>query len=274
MEDTSRRRFVVVAGSTLTLGLAGCAGGGETTTTGGTGTTETTTGGGTTETTTTMNETTTSGTTSGEMASLRVAHLSPDAPAVDVLVDGETALSDVQYETISDYLSVPTGDHDVTVQTSSDGTVVFDDTLTLDASKYTAAAIGEVSGTNKQFQVSVFEDGPGMIETGSAKVRLVHTSPDAPAVDVAVKGSQDNPLFTDVAFGEASDYVSVPKGDYTLEVRPSGSQGSGDPVITVDVSLAGSSAQTAFAVGYVSPSDAPANAPLNVLLADDVVPQG
>jgi len=274
MEDTSRRRFVVVAGSTLTLGLAGCAGGGETTTTGGTGTTETTTGGGTTETTTTMNETTTSGTTSGEMASLRVAHLSPDAPAVDVLVDGETALSDVQYETISDYLSVPTGDHDVTVQTSSDGTVVFDDTLTLDASKYTAAAIGEVSGTNKQFQVSVFEDDPGMIETGSAKVRLVHTSPDAPAVDVAVKGSQDNPLFTDVAFGEASDYVSVPKGDYTLEVRPSGSQGSGDPVITVDVSLAGSSAQTAFAAGYVSPSDAPANAPLNVLLADDVVPQG
>ena len=40
---------------------------------------------------------------------LRVAHLSPDAPAVDVWVDGDVVLANVPFEAVSDYLSLPPG---------------------------------------------------------------------------------------------------------------------------------------------------------------------
>ena len=46
-----------------------------------------------------------------EMAKVRVVHASPDAPAVDVYVDGAKALSNVTFFTASDYLSLPAGEH-------------------------------------------------------------------------------------------------------------------------------------------------------------------
>jgi hypothetical protein len=47
----------------------------------------------------------------GGQAQVRVAHLSPDAPNVDVSVNGEpvAALQNVPYGTISPYLSLPAG---------------------------------------------------------------------------------------------------------------------------------------------------------------------
>jgi Domain of unknown function (DUF4397) len=44
-------------------------------------------------------------------ATVRVAHLSPDAPSVDVHVNGAKTLSGVLYKTVSKYLSVPPGQY-------------------------------------------------------------------------------------------------------------------------------------------------------------------
>ena len=42
-------------------------------------------------------------------AQLRVVHASPDAPNVDVLVDGKIVLTNVAYEAASNYLTVSAG---------------------------------------------------------------------------------------------------------------------------------------------------------------------
>ena len=44
-------------------------------------------------------------------ATVRVAHLSPDAPSVHVHVNGAKALSGVLYKSVSKYLSVPPGQY-------------------------------------------------------------------------------------------------------------------------------------------------------------------
>jgi hypothetical protein len=89
-------------------------------------------------------------------------------------------------------------------------------------------------------------------------VRLFHGSPDAPAVDVTVESSGDV-LFDGVAFGETTDYASVPPGSYTLEVRPDTEDGTGDAVATFDLTVEGGVAYSALAVGYVDASgDRPA----------------
>ncbi|MDQ5809677.1 MAG: DUF4397 domain-containing protein, partial [Actinomycetota bacterium] len=48
-------------------------------------------------------------------AQVRVAHLAPDAPNVDVYVNGDPVLTDVAYTTVSGYLSLPAGTQQVTV---------------------------------------------------------------------------------------------------------------------------------------------------------------
>ena len=48
-------------------------------------------------------------------ATLRLAHLSPDAPRVDLLVDGELKLTDLSFSRFSGYLRLPPGEHEVQV---------------------------------------------------------------------------------------------------------------------------------------------------------------
>ncbi|MFB6169497.1 MAG: DUF4397 domain-containing protein [Haloferacaceae archaeon] len=59
-----------------------------------------------------------SGTDDGEpRAAVRLAHASPDAPAVDVSVDGEEVVSGLEFRRVSDYLTLDPGDHGVRVTT-------------------------------------------------------------------------------------------------------------------------------------------------------------
>ena len=48
-------------------------------------------------------------------ATLRLVHLSPDAPRVDLLIDGELRVTDLSFSRFSDYLPLPPGEHEVQV---------------------------------------------------------------------------------------------------------------------------------------------------------------
>ncbi|WP_435178139.1 DUF4397 domain-containing protein [Halorussus sp. AFM4] len=198
---------------------------------------------------------------------VRVAHLSPDAPAVDVLVDGDTVLEGVEFGTVSNYLQVPSGERTVTIRTAENDTVVFEGNISVEAgTMYTVAALGEVS--EETFRPAVFVDDFETPSEENASVRLVHASPDAPAVDVTVAGT-DTVLYDNVSFANATDYVTVPAGDYELEIRPATEDDDGEVVTTVDVSLEGGTVYSAIAAGYLSPDDEPADEPFRVILATD-----
>ena len=82
----------------------------------------------------------------GEMgiARVRVVHLSPDAPAVDVAVNGTVAVQGAAYLDFTDYLQVPAGDARITVTPAgATSPVVIDATVPLGANaSYTIAATG------------------------------------------------------------------------------------------------------------------------------------
>lgn len=52
-------------------------------------------------------------------------------------------------------------------------------------------------------------------QDGTANVRVVHASPDAPAVDVYVN---DEPVLEDVSFGTVSDYLELEAGTYDVTI--------------------------------------------------------
>lgn len=80
---------------------------------------------------------------------------------------------------------------------------------------YTVAAVGKLNN----LQLLPIVDQPGVPE-GKTKVRFAHLSPDAPAVDIAVKGG--NVLFSNVSFKEVTNYLTLAPTTVDLEVRKAG----------------------------------------------------
>ncbi|WP_044895030.1 DUF4397 domain-containing protein [Bacillus alveayuensis] len=152
------------------------------------------------------------------LAMVRVFHASPNAPAVDVYINGQKVLQELKYKHISRYLKVPTGQYRIDIYPSGQTTspVLSEMVYILPSLRYTVAAIGSVNN----LKLLPFFDNP-YVSSGETKVRFAHLSPDAPAVDIAVKGG--NVLFKNVRYKEVSDYVKVsPNQKMDLEVRVAG----------------------------------------------------
>jgi hypothetical protein len=150
-------------------------------------------------------------------AFVRVVHASPDAPNVDVWVDGAIALSDVPFTAVSDYLPLPAGTHSVQVTATGSTDPVIDADLALEAgTSYTVAATGMLA----DITATVLTDDRAPAD-GMAKLRVFHASPSAPAeVDVAVT---DGPTLVEgLAYPEATGYLTVDAGTYPLEIRAAG----------------------------------------------------
>jgi hypothetical protein len=159
-------------------------------------------------------------------ACVNIVHASPDAPAVDVYVNGGLALEGLEFGAFSGWVALPAGDYQVQVTAAgaAPDTAVIDAMVTLDAGvAYQVAATGFLEAITPQIYVA------DLTATGDdmARVRVLHTSPDAPAVDIAVTGG--DVLIPGLEFPNASDELVVPAGSYDLEVRPAG---------TTDVALA------------------------------------
>jgi pimeloyl-ACP methyl ester carboxylesterase len=154
-------------------------------------------------------------------ATLRVVHAAPDAPNVDVYLDGERLLGNLPFGVASGALPAAAGDHDLALvpagESLSQSVLEIDDVALAADRSYAVAAIGLLADLDAR----VFEVDVAPLAPDQARVRLVHAAPDAPAVDVAVA---DGPvLAAGVAFGEASAYAAVDAGVYDLAVRPTGS---------------------------------------------------
>jgi hypothetical protein len=165
-------------------------------------------------------------TPSAPQARLRVVHASPDAPNVDVYVDGTKVLTSVPFLANSGYLSVPAGAHNVKVNATGTQTTVIDVTSTLAANTdYTAIATDVVA---KISPLLLTDDNTAPV-AGKVKVRLVHAAPGAGTVDIYVTGPNDNistiaPTLSGVPFQGVSPYLEVPAGSYRVRVTLPGTK--------------------------------------------------
>lgn len=154
-----------------------------------------------------------------DMARVRVVHASPDAPAVDVWVNGNKTLTNVPFFTASDYLSLPAGSYDIQVVPTgkTEPAVIDAKGVVIEAGKaYTIAAVGKLADIKAQ----IYADNLAAPAAGKAHVRVIHASPDAPAVDVKVANGPT--LIPNLAFPKDSGYLPVDAGSYDLQVTPAG----------------------------------------------------
>lgn len=159
----------------------------------------------------------------GQGATLRVVHASPDAPAVDVYVEGVDApvLSGLAYTMTSPYLDLDAGDYNVQLRPAGadpmSAPVYETGALTIpDGARITAVAVGLISATgiDDAFRVLPLVEDFAAATAGQANVRIVHGSADAPAVALDV-GNDGTPEVTDFArFAETgASGVALPAGE-------------------------------------------------------------
>ncbi|WP_226585110.1 DUF4397 domain-containing protein [Halobacillus litoralis] len=91
------------------------------------------------------------------------------------------------------------------------------------------------------FAPSAFADNHG----DNAMVRVLHASPDAPAVDVYLN---DEAVVEGAEFKAATDYLEVPAGEHKVEIYAAGTKGEQDPVISTNVNVEAGMAYTAAAI--------------------------
>ncbi len=180
---------------------------------------------------------------------VRIMHASPDAPAVDIFVDGTKAVTALAFPNTTPYVTLPAGGHNVKVFVSPSngtGSPALEANLEIAAGKdYTVLAVGEASkGT---LGLEVFEDNNSTPAGNNAHIRLIHASPDAPPVNVAVSGTSTN-VFTGVAYRSFGPYTPVPAGTYSLDVKVNA---TGATVLTIPgLKLEARTVYTAVAVGF------------------------
>lgn len=180
-------------------------------------------------------------------ACVNVIHASPDAPAVDVWVNGEVALNNVAFGDFSGWIALPAGEYQIQVSPTGTGaeSAVIDATVTVDAgAAYHIAATGTVA----EIAAQVYPADVSMTADGSARIRVIHASPDAPAVDVAVTGG--DVLVPNLEFPNASDFLDVPAGTYDLEVRAAGTTDVALPLpgVTIEAGVS----YDIFAIGQLA----------------------
>lgn len=227
------------------------------------------------------------------MASVRVAHLSPDAPPVDFCVKGSSAATftgpvlnsilkvpaGLAYGNLTAYLPLPADKYTIRIvmpgQASCDKALanlpdVKDLPVAADMS-YTIAALGQLTpgATAKPFEIKAFADD-NKVDAAKAKLRFIHASANTPNVDVGT-GAVDKfmAIFSNVKFGDegvvgGKKYLeTAPLAKVTLSARATGTMV--DALVLNNVDVPAGAIVTAFAIGNLGNSPKP----LKVLVCVD-----
>ncbi len=165
----------------------------------------------------------------GQTGRVRVVHASPDAPPVDVLVDGAKVLERLPFREYSEYLSLPAGAHEIRVNVSGTTTTVLQASPTVEAGNdYTAIAVG-FAGKTPALELLLLADDNALPANGNIKVRVVHGAPSAPGVDIYVTTPFETlegktAALSSVPFKAASGYLAVPVSLYQARVAVAGTK--------------------------------------------------
>src|SRR3954454_8533877 len=159
-----------------------------------------------------------------ECGLLRVAHLSPDSPAVDVMLaeagsaDPPRVVPGLAYGDVSPYSELPPGSYAVSVRGAGEDPATPPRlTATVDLGPGAVRTVA-ATGAFADLSLAALDDDLAAPAPGSARVRVLAAAAGAPRADVDVVGGPR--LASDLASGQAAGYIDVPAGTAQLRLAP------------------------------------------------------
>jgi len=162
-------------------------------------------------------------------AAVRVVHNSADTPAVDILVNGTAAITDLTFPNATQYdqLEAPAGTYTVAVAAAADPSIqpIVEEVTLVQTDSYTVIAAGSLA--NDALEAIITEDSRRNIAT-AAIVRVVHGAYAAVDIPVDVYLTSDGviadaePVIAGLAYGEATAQLQATPSDYWVTVTAAG----------------------------------------------------
>ncbi|NMO90432.1 class F sortase [Actinomycetospora sp. TBRC 11914] len=160
---------------------------------------------------------------------LRLAHLSPNTPAVDMYATGSTlpltkVASDVSYRAVSPYLTEPAGTYRIQGRTAgapASSPPLFDVAVDLPAGSAQTATFVDI-GPNGATQAQVLDDETAPAAAGSGALRIVQAAAEVGPLDVEASDPSghdaDIPLARTLFYGSATPYATVAAHPWSLRL--------------------------------------------------------
>ena len=152
---------------------------------------------------------------------IRLFHASPNAPGVDVYLDGNLVAKDLKYQQFTSYLPITAGEYDIEVYPSGNTS-----TPVLEAKNFgitpnsiqTVAVIGQLN--NLEF--FPIPEPHLAVNPSMVFLRFSGLSPDSPPMDVALPNGQL--LFRNLNYKDITGYILIPPGNYTILLKAAGTE--------------------------------------------------
>lgn len=184
------------------------------------------------------------------LAYLSIYHGAPSVTGVDIYIDNVKANTQpFLYSSFSNYNSFFIGSRNLKFTPYNGSNNLIDTTINLVQDKVYSLFITNESNNLKPF---VTEDIWTEPASGKALIRVVHLSPDAPAVDVTIGDSEER-FFTNQNYRSISSFKEIDKGTVKLNLK---SAGGDDVVVSLpDVSIQEKRIYTIIIKGYMNPEE-------------------
>ena len=166
---------------------------------------------------------------------VRLAHLSPDTPAVDVYLKSTAdaikaqTFRGVGYGAMSQYLRLPVGMYQVAMRKAgapaSTKPVLTTEVGVENGAAYTVAGVGRFADLG----LRVLNDDLKLPDPGKSKVRVIQASVKAPVLDVA--GTNGETIAEGVEFATTTPYQEVEPGRWSVQVQPTGGGKTSCPAV-------------------------------------------
>jgi hypothetical protein len=157
----------------------------------------------------------------GHAAMLRVFHAAPDAPELDVIVEGlGRVATGVRYGHLSHRATIPAGYHTVRVVPAgaSVAAAMTDVEVNVLYDRRYMLVLSELDGRHELLPLELPVGCP--MTQQRTQIRVLQAAPLGMPIDLKV---EEGPyLFRGLEYGKVSDCLLLPAGDYQLEVLESG----------------------------------------------------
>jgi hypothetical protein len=179
---------------------------------------------------------------------VRILHASPNAPGVDIYVNNVLTVRDVTYKEFTQYIPIAGGLYNIKAYpTGTTVNPVIDTNINIPPGSIFTIA---VTGMLADIALTLVQEPPIQRLPSETYVRIAHLSPNAPNVDITRPDGAK--LFSDVEYGEVTDYISIRPGVYEFQARVAGTN---NIILTVpNTNLRAGNIYTVYIVGLANGS--------------------
>ena len=177
-----------------------------------------------------------------DISYVRVFHASPNAPAVDIYVNGGLAFKNLSFKDFTEYVQLPMGQYKIEVFPAGqkENPVLTQNVQVPTKQVITIAAAGNLDDLQL---IPYVEQTSEDLPANESRLRAIHLSPDAPDVDVLIDG---NIAFSNIGFMDATYYDQLPSRSYEIKVNVASTENT---VLALEVELKSQKVYTIYVVG-------------------------